>query len=77
MSSYDITNVHKQFSQKFLYKFGDSLNGQFGSDCVGFVPPKAVGQFFSDYHEYLKQCGVDGVKVDNQVFFLAFFEYEF
>lgn len=33
---------------------------------VGVVPPETVYRFYQDYHRYLRQQGVDGVKVDTQ-----------
>lgn len=33
---------------------------------AGVIPQETAGQFLHDYHAYLKDQGVDGVKVDNQ-----------
>lgn len=33
---------------------------------IGTVPPEHIYQFFSDFHRYLREQGVDGVKVDVQ-----------
>lgn len=32
----------------------------------GILPPKEMGEFYDDYHSWLRTQGIDGVKVDNQ-----------
>jgi raffinose synthase len=34
--------------------------------CFGLIPPRTIEEFYTAYHEYLKEEGVDGVKVDAQ-----------
>lgn len=63
MAVYNAHDVPKQYSQKFVHKIGKCHN----IGTVGFVPNENIRQFFGDYHTFLKGCGVDGVKVDNQV----------
>ncbi len=41
------------------------INKAFGS-VVGVVAPEDIARFFQDFHRFLREQGIDGVKVDNQ-----------
>jgi hypothetical protein len=72
LKEFDARETSKKYSQKFVYKHS-GINERFGSDKAGIVPPTMIRDFFRTYHEHLHNCGVDGVKVDNQVQILAYY----
>lgn len=53
-----VSRLSNNFVNRFQY-----LKQKFG---FGMVPPECIGAFYTDYHNYLKSQGVDGVKVDAQ-----------
>lgn len=42
-----------------------NINASWGGQA-GVVPPESVHRFYQDFHRFLREQGVDGVKVDNQ-----------
>lgn len=42
-----------------------ALNASWGGQA-GVIPPESVHRFYQDFHRFLREQGVDGVKIDNQ-----------
>lgn len=42
-----------------------TINASWGGQA-GVIPPESVHRFYQDFHRFLREQGVDGVKIDNQ-----------
>lgn len=64
LPGYDVRGVPRQFSPGILsyVKGVEEWWGKF----VGVVDTRQIDRFYQDYHRYLREQGVDGVKVDSQ-----------
>ncbi|MGO8927778.1 MAG: Sip1-related alpha-galactosidase [Limisphaerales bacterium] len=65
LPGYGVRDVGRSFSPAIL-SLNPHLNTQWWGHVVGVVSPDFIGKFYNDYHQRLKDQGVDGVKVDNQ-----------
>lgn len=64
MPQYQVRSTPRQYSPEIIDN-ASHVADTWGSSA-GLVPPETIQRFFQDYHQYLRQQGVDGVKVDNQ-----------
>ena len=65
LPGYGVRDAGRSFSPAIL-QMNPNLNTQWWGHAVGVVPPDKIGKFYNDYHQRLKDQGVDGVKVDSQ-----------
>ena len=61
---YRVVDERREFSPSLL-KHSPALNSAFGN-VIGVVAPEDIHRFYQDFHRFLREQGVDGVKVDNQ-----------
>ena len=61
---YRVVDERRIFSPSLL-KHSPGLNEAFGN-VIGVVAPEDIHRFYQDFHRFLREQGVDGVKVDNQ-----------
>ncbi len=61
---YRVVAGERAFSPGILHH-APEINKAFGT-ILGVLAPEDVARFFQSFHRYLREQGVDGVKVDNQ-----------
>lgn len=61
---YRVVDETRSYSPSLL-KHTPGLNDAFGN-IIGVVAPEDIHRFYQDFHRFLREQGVDGVKVDNQ-----------
>ncbi len=64
LPAYHVRDVARR-SSKGIAQHSPWLSELWGH-LVGVVPGEYIGQFYADYHHWLANEGIDGVKVDNQ-----------
>jgi raffinose synthase len=65
LEGYGVIDQTRHFGEGVLAHMPTFNNDWWGS-LVGFVPKQHIARFFDEYHEALREQGVDGVKVDSQ-----------
>lgn len=64
LGGYGVRSVQRNNSEG-IHHYSPSIETWWG-EIMGLVPPEQAHHFFNDYHRFLRESGVDGVKVDNQ-----------
>jgi len=64
LNGYGVRSVQRRNSEG-IHHYSPSIESWWG-EIMGLTPPEQAHHFFNDYHRFLRECGVDGVKVDNQ-----------
>ena len=64
LREYDIRSLPRVYPPGILEQV-PTINDSWGGQS-GVIPPESVHRFYHDFHRFLREQGVDGVKVDNQ-----------
>ena len=64
LREYGIRSLSRDYPPGILEQ-GPTINASWGGQA-GVIPPESVHRFYQDFHRFLREQGVDGVKVDNQ-----------
>jgi raffinose synthase len=63
---YRVDAMARSYSPGLLTQFPNANNAEWMGKIVGLVAPDDSYRFFQDFHRFLADQGIDGVKVDNQ-----------